>query len=152
MATKKEIQTVMETAFQTINEKFTQKGLTITTNMCDIQVLAQSKMSVSTAHGFYNLDLKNIEIRRSIVNEVIDTLKQNKHLQMTNIYDFKYLIEVIVHEIGHYIHDTQFNNKDFNFEVMDKYGKKDKYENFAVAFQEYVLNDVENNGIKELFK
>lgn len=64
------------------------------------------------------------------------------------MYDFKkiYICEkyrntpvikdIIMHEMGHYIHDKYFKNKQFRFPAGYKtaYAGRDKYENFACTF------------------
>ena len=53
---------------------------------------------------------------------------------------FDDILEVISHEIGHYVHNVYFNNMSMYLRGRTRYARKNKYENFAVAFQQYVQN------------
>jgi Mlc titration factor MtfA (ptsG expression regulator) len=50
------------------------------------------------------------------------------------------IIETIIHEIGHYIHDEQFNCKHFRFPTVEKseYAYANFKENFAEAFTDLI--------------
>lgn len=149
MATKREIEIIMEIAKKEADKKFQEKGLNFRTyNVCSIEVVPQNKMRMANADGVY-YDNK-IEIRRALVGDIINVTKQNKQIKIQNLYHFKKLVNTIVHEIGHYIHETQFNLEDFELKYMDSYGGKNHKEKFAVAFQEYITENRENNGMKEL--
>lgn len=149
MATKREIEIIMEIAKKEVDKKFQEKGLKFRTyNVCPIDVVPQNKMRMSNADGVY-YD-KKIEIRRALVGEIINVTKQNKHIRVQNLYHFTKLVDTIVHEIGHYIHDTQFNLEDFELKYVNSYGRKNHKEKFAVAFQEYITENREKNGMKEL--
>lgn len=60
-------------------------------------------------------------------------------------------IPVIIHEIGHYIHDVFFRNKEIRFstENKSKYAYTNYKENFAECFMDYILekkNTVKRNA------
>lgn len=65
-----------------------------------------------------------------------------KHFsQATKLKDYRHLIEILVHELGHYIHDKFFNNKQFRLPTKDrsKYSTENYFENFAEAFLDLVI-------------
>lgn len=46
--------------------------------------------------------------------------------------------EVIIHEIGHWVHELYFGSKGMHIGEAGGYARKNAKENFAVAFQQYV--------------
>ena len=65
-----------------------------------------------------------------------------KHFsKATEFKDYRHLIEILVHELGHYIHDVYFNNKQFRLPTKDrsKYSTTNHRENFAEAFLDLVI-------------
>lgn len=56
-------------------------------------------------------------------------------------------IEVIAHEIGHWVHHKYFDDKGMYIcDARGKLAKKNARENFAVAFQQYVQKTIPDNS------
>lgn len=75
----------------------------------------------------------NISIRMALVRESYNI--RNKYL-IDRIYN------VLYHEIGHFIHETYFNNKDMNLPTIGRsvYARTNKYEDFAEAFMDLMIS------------
>ncbi|GCD12592.1 hypothetical protein [Clostridium tagluense] len=52
----------------------------------------------------------------------------------------EYAEKTVIHEIGHYIHDVYFNNKEIRFNSIGKSRRAEKncYENFAECFLQFI--------------
>jgi hypothetical protein len=63
----------------------------------------------------------------------------------------RYTVDTVIHEIGHYIHDVYFNDKQFRFSTTCKtnYAYKNYLENFAECFKQFV-NGVECDRTKKM--
>lgn len=61
---------------------------------------------------------------------------------------------ILVHELGHFIHDAIFNNKQIRFPTENKseYAKKNYFENFAECFTDLAYYNTVNNRTKKMLK
>lgn len=61
---------------------------------------------------------------------------------------------VLIHELGHFIHDAIFNNKQIRFPTENKseYAKKNYFENFAECFTDLAYCNTVNNRTKKMLK
>lgn len=74
------------------------------------------------------------------------------HITTKPTYSLK--LEILIHEIGHYIHDEYFNEKQFRFSTKNKssYAKKNFRENFAECFTELVFYKKQNERTEKMMK
>lgn len=108
---------------------------------------------------------KHINIRSLARITFIDNLifTQNKNavgeygygnIHITTRPTFSSKLEILIHEIGHYIHDEYFNNKQFRFSTKNKskYAKKNHKENFAECFTDLVFYRKQNERTEKMLK
>ena len=55
------------------------------------------------------------------------------------------VIRTVIHEVGHWVHCNYFHNKAMYIKCGSDYAKKNADENFAVAFEQYVLGETVND-------
>ena len=62
--------------------------------------------------------------------------------------------EILTHELGHFVHDIIFNDKQIRFPTKDKsvYAKKNYLENFAECFTDLVYSGDINDRTMKMFK
>lgn len=152
MASRKEIEAILKVVCNDIDLCFMKKGLDFQTFDFDIQVLSQKDIGVKKCSGLYNPLLNRIEINRALFTRLMNDIKGNSNINIYAIKHYLMLKETIIHEIGHNLHHTQFDSRDYALEVINDYGNKNKFERFAVAFQEYMTENRENNGMKEILE
>lgn len=63
-------------------------------------------------------------------------------------------LKILIHEIGHYIHDIYFKDKQFRFSTTEKtaYARKNYKENFAECFTDLVFYRKKNERTKKMLK
>lgn len=54
----------------------------------------------------------------------------------------KHYLEICIHEAGHWVHDVYFNYKPMYLRGGTRYAHRNGKENFAVAFQQYVMGEI----------
>lgn len=76
----------------------------------------------------------------------LDTIQIKKEIR------WKTHSEVLAHEIGHYIHETVFNNRQIRFPTDSKshYAGKNYYENFAECFNDLTFKRILNSRTKKM--
>lgn len=89
------------------------------------------------------INKKNIAIRMSLVRESFNN-PVNKHL-------YKKVKNVLYHEIGHYLHDIYFDCREISLSTKGKssYAKKNHLEDFAEAFMDFSLNQIDSRNFTE---
>lgn len=77
---------------------------------------------------------------------LFDTIQIKKKLKR------KTQSEVLIHELGHYIHETIFNNRQIRFATDSKshYAKKNYHENFAECFRDLIFYRIVNSRTEKM--
>ena len=103
-----------------------------------------------------------ISLRMLPVVEYVDSFYEKK---LAGRYSFKKIVvknnlkymtreQVLTHELGHFLHDIIFNNRQIRFSTKEKgnYAKKNYLENFAECFADLIYNRYINDRTKKMFK
>lgn len=63
-------------------------------------------------------------------------------------------LEILVHEIGHFIHEEYFDEKQFRFSTKGKtkYARKNHRENFAECFTDLIHRRIDNERTRKMIK
>lgn len=63
-------------------------------------------------------------------------------------------LEILVHEIGHFIHEEYFDEKQFRFSTKGKtkYARKNHRENFAECFTDLIYRRIDNERTRKMIK
>ena len=61
---------------------------------------------------------------------------------------------ILIHELGYFVHDAVFNNRQIRFPIENKgkYAKKNYFENFAECFTDLVYYKIINDRTKKMLK
>lgn len=146
---------------------FEKTGIIVPPSIFDVRddAFFHSRRGKQTAivNGFYRLNgivirpdvfaPFNLEVALRWFNEIGDNLVTDKNgrlkretkteylsrMEEKHLYDIR---EVIVHEIGHWVHDNYWGYKPMYIQNRGGYARKNQKENFAVAFQQYVMDAV----------
>lgn len=90
-----------------------------------------------------NIRVQDTYVRNAAATYSLNTVTFNpEHFNELMLEkDYRSLIEILVHELGHYIHELYFNNKNVKLpaDYRSKYARKNCMEDFAEAFMDLVI-------------
>lgn len=152
MATAYEIQKVFQILTKEVNKTFIDNGLDIRVSKFNIKILTEQKMVRTGCDGIYINGTDEIQLRRGLFTDLIDTLRSCPDVNITKLYKFQKIKKTLIHEIGHSVHFKTFNCQEFNLKTVSNYGDKNSFEKFAVAFEEYLTDGRYDNGLKSLIQ
>ena len=144
MATQKEINWIMEELIEEANYLFSSKGLKIRIDD-NVTVLPEGKMIKTGCNGIYYGFRNEIQIRRAMIGDIVYTYRCNQHLPLRQFWIFRKALQTLIHERGHQVHFKVMGQEKVDVDYISSYGKKNNNEAFAVAFQEYVMDENKNN-------
>ena len=82
----------------------------------------------------------------------IDDVEAERKLDLHYLYCVYFDKDMVLHEIGHYVHHNYFADKDFHINtehsIMPTYKYNNVYENFAYGFREYIGDDLPKDSIR----
>lgn len=155
------LQSYVNIAYNLIKQK---TNLEIPLNIIDVERMVSKNTRIPMIRdGYFNAAENKIRLNPSLIKpymlsndfkELVVKLRNNIPLQnekeLNLIYhsmnnsNFLDALSVIIHEYGHWIHYTYYYNQSFripiSFSTRPAYAKRNPRENFAVAFEEYILD------------